>query len=113
MAKTIIRPDNAGGNTSSSTKHMKNLGGSSQLSAPRKHQVTTEWIEQNMVDTSYGPNDYHVGDVNFGIRLDGTVPENQENTQGHGSKTSVNPGPGITRSRYCAGSKDSTPGGGW
>jgi len=112
MAKPIITPDNAGGNTSSSNKRM-NLGGSSQLSAPRKHQVTTEWIEQNMIDTSYGPNDYHVGDVNFGIRLDGVIPENPEDTQGNGTQKAANPGPGITRSRYCAGSKDPTPGGGW
>ena|SRR5690349_14504397 len=106
---------NAGGNTTSSKRGLSNLQGSSQLSNGVKHLSTSEWLSYDTIDAEHAP--INEIDVNYGLRLDGTIPENPSNdtAQGNGTTKMVDAGPGITNRGVgkVAGSRDPQPGGGF
>jgi hypothetical protein len=106
---------NPAGNTSSSKQGYKNLRGTSQKDADSKALRSMEIFgaANPMIDAAGA--EQEAADVNYAFPINGKLAEGDSNpsSQGNGSMKMVNPGPGVTRSRYCAGSKDPTPGGGW
>jgi hypothetical protein len=106
---------NPAGNTSSSKQGYKNIKGTSQIVADGKALRNMEILGAGnpMIDAAGA--EQEPPDVNYGFPISGKLAEGDSNptSQGNGTMKTVNPGPGVTRSRYCAGSKDPTPGGGW
>jgi hypothetical protein len=105
---------NAGGNTTSSTKGLQHLKGGGQGPQDVKTLNHTETFANPANLMCDEPYEGDVSDRQFGMPYDIlSTPENKEDTQGNSGWVQGTPGPGITRSRVVAGSKDETPGGGW